>query len=140
MAAARLYGDRDEHRGGSDDLGDDAHGIYAQSIGGTGGDGGSSGALSALGGGATNSSSGGAVKVVKLGIIATGAATSGTVLTRPDPTCGTGCSSGIFAQSIGGGGNGGATGGLISAIGGASGGGGSGGTVEVDNTANISTT
>jgi hypothetical protein len=122
--------------------GDDAHGIYAQSIGGTGGDGGvQAGVVAVLGGGGANASSGGAVKVVNSGAIQTGAQTSGTVRTGADPTCGTGCSSGIFAQSIGGGGgNGGAAGGLIATVGGKGGGGGSGGAVEVDNTGNISTT
>ena len=81
------------------------------------------------------------MKVVNSAAIQTGAATSGTVKTGPDPTCGTGCSSGIFAQSIGGGGgNGGSTGGVIASVGGKAGGGGAGGSVEVDNTGKISTT
>ncbi len=122
--------------------GDDAHGIYAQSIGGTGGDGGvEAGTAVTMGGGGANASNGGSVKVVNSATIQTGAATSGTVKTGPDPTCGTGCSSGIFAQSIGGGGgNGGSTGGVIASVGGKAGGGGAGGSVEVDNTGRISTT
>ncbi|HMR32463.1 MAG TPA: hypothetical protein PKA13_20265 [Geminicoccaceae bacterium] len=122
--------------------GDDAHGIYAQSIGGTGGDGGvEAGTAVTMGGGGANASNGGSVKVVNSATIQTGAATSGTVETGPDPTCGTGCSSGIFAQSIGGGGgNGGSTGGVIASVGGAAGGGGAGGSVEVDNTGRIGTT
>lgn len=122
--------------------GSDAHGIFAQSIGGAGGDGGNAGGtLVALGGGGKYASDGGQVKVVNTGVIATGAATTNPILAGSDPTCGTGCSSGIFAQSIGGGGgNGGATGGLIAAVGGAAGGGGNGGTVEIDNTARIGTT
>ena len=121
--------------------GGDSFGIHAQSIGGTGGNGGGGGSLiSSLGGRGKYASDGGAVFVDNSGAIATGAKTSTPVRASADPVCGDGCSSGIMAQSIGGGGgNGGISGGVIANVGGGSGGGGKGGAVEVRNTGNIST-
>ena len=91
--------------------GNDAHGIQAQSIGGTGGDGGSTGGIVALGGGGSATSNGSDITINNVSAtIVTGLGPSGKP--GPDPTCGTGCSHGIVAQSIGGGGgNGGSTGG-----------------------------
>jgi hypothetical protein len=111
--------------GAIDTYGNDAHGIQAQSIGGTGGDGGSVGGIVALGGGASVTSNGGSVYIQHSGgAIRTGLGPASKA--GPDPTCGTGCSHGIFAQSIGGGGgNGGSAGGWFT-VGGKGGGGGSG--------------
>ena len=98
-----------------------SNGILAQSIGGSGGSAGSSGnLLVSLIGSADNGGNGGAVTVSNGGAI---------------ETHGTG-SSGIFAQSIGGGGGqGGTAGGLVAlALGGVGSNGGSGGTVAVTNT------
>ncbi|MFO1067613.1 MAG: hypothetical protein U1E14_03730 [Geminicoccaceae bacterium] len=124
--------------------GDDASGILAQSIGGTGGDGGTdTSSIVALGGGGANSSNGGSVSVTNAGSIVTGATSGGNVPAGDDPTCGSGCSHGILAQSIGGGGgNGGFAvgvslgdeGNLGVAIGGGGGAGGSGGEVDVTTT------
>ncbi len=125
--------------------GNDAPALYAQSIGGVGGDGGTSGAIVALGGRAGNSSNGGTVNVSNTGIISTGANNS-SAAANADPTCGTGCSGGIIAQSIGGGGgvtgnsgSGGNTGGMVASVGGAAGAGGKGSDVSVTNAAPITT-
>ena len=112
--------------------GNDAHGIQAQSIGGTGGDGGAGASvLVALGGNGGSTSPGGAVKVTNTAAIETGInPPSGQ---GADPTCGTGCSHGIMAQSIGGGGgNGGSATGWFT-VGADGGGGGDGGAVSVIN-------
>ncbi len=95
-----------------------AHGIVAQSIGGSGGSSGTSGNLIlSLQGAADNGGNGGTVTVNN----------SGSIVTRGND------SKGIFAQSIGGGGgNGGSTGGLI-ALGGSGSNGGSSNTVTVKN-------
>jgi uncharacterized protein YhjY with autotransporter beta-barrel domain len=95
-----------------------AHGIFAQSIGGSGGSSGTSGNLIlSLQGASDNGGNGGAVSVTN----------NGTILTTGDN------SRGIFAQSIGGGGGaGGSSGGLI-ALGGSGSNGGSGSTVSVIN-------
>ncbi|MEZ5865971.1 MAG: hypothetical protein R3D25_18570 [Geminicoccaceae bacterium] len=116
--------------GAIDTYGNDAHGIQAQSIGGTGGDGGSTGGIVALGGKASATSNGGVVSVIHSNAtIRTGLGPAGQQ--GPDPTCGTGCSHGIFVQSIGGGGgNGGSTAGWFS-VGGQGGGGGTGGQAGV---------
>ncbi|WP_180900320.1 autotransporter outer membrane beta-barrel domain-containing protein [Martelella soudanensis] len=101
--------------------GDFANGIFAQSIGGTGGSVGSSGnLLVSLIGSADNGGNGGAVTV----------SNGGTIETRGNG------SSGILAQSIGGGGgHGGTAGGLVAlALGGVGSNGGSGSTVAVTNT------
>lgn len=120
--------------------GNDAHGILAQSIGGTGGDGGAGGSvLLALGGRAAQGSDGGDVTVNNSGTIATGSAPAGTAADPDDQECGSGCSAGILAQSIGGGGgHAGSVGGWFS-IGAQGGGGGQGGNVSV-NSANADIT
>ena len=125
--------------------GDDAPALYAQSIGGVGGDGGAAGAIVALGGRAGNSSDGGDVIVENTGALSTGA-NNAAAADDADPTCGTGCSGGILAQSIGGGGGstgnsgaGGNTGGMVASVGGAAGAGGRGGEVTVSNAAPITT-
>lgn len=120
--------------------GNDAHGILAQSIGGAGGDGGSSSdyAIVALGGRAGSASNGGSVSVINSADITTGAA-PGTAQ-EPDAPCGVdangvgGCSPGIVAQSIGGGGGvGGSSSGWFS-LGGTGGPGGKGWEVDVTHT------
>jgi len=100
--------------------GTQAHGIFAQSVGGGGGDGGDSAGLVAIGGNGSATSAGGAVKVINSGSISS-------------------TSNAILAQSIGGGGgNGGSSGGWFS-FGGSGGGGGDGGTVAVTSNGNLST-
>ncbi|MDO9338283.1 MAG: hypothetical protein Q7T61_17970 [Caulobacter sp.] len=97
--------------------------IYAQSIGGGGGDGGTAGGLAAVGGTAGGGGAGGQVSVSNTGSLETTGAGS----------------TGIFAQSIGGGGgDGGSTGGMIS-IGGEGGDGGDASTVTVANSGSILT-
>lgn len=120
--------------------GSNANGIFAQSIGGTGGDGGSTSGLVALGGGGATTSDGGIVIVMNSGNIATGLpGVTGTADPNSPPPCAVGCSHGIFSQSIGGGGgNGGSSGGWFS-VGGDGGGGGDGASVTVTNSGNIST-
>ncbi|MFZ5677118.1 MAG: hypothetical protein ACOZAM_29505 [Pseudomonadota bacterium] len=104
---------------------EDAHGIFAQSVGGGGGAGGWSGGVVALGG---SGGFGGAGKSVTVTNSATGVITTDGAR-----------SVGIFAQSVGGGGgDGGNSGGLV-AIGGNSTGGGAGGTVVVTNAGKITT-
>ena len=103
----------------------DAHGIFAQSVGGGGGAGGSGGGVVSLGG---SGGHGGAGKLVTVTNLSDGAITTDAVR-----------SVGILAQSIGGGGgDGGDSGGLIS-IGGNSTGGGTGGVVIVSNAGTITT-
>jgi len=121
--------------------GSNASGIFAQSIGGTGGDGGSASGLVAFGGGGATTSDGGVVIVTNSGDIATGlpGATGEIDPNDPPPPCVSGCSYGIFAQSIGGGGgNGGSSGGWFS-VGGSGGGGGDGASVIVNNSGTITT-
>lgn len=97
--------------------GENARGIYAQSVGGGGGDGGNSAGLVAVGGGGSGTSDGGNVTVNNSGVIET-ANIGGNA---------------IFAQSIGGGGgSGGSSTGWFS-IGGSGGGGGNAGEVVVNN-------
>ncbi len=114
--------------------GNDAHGIQAQSIGGTGGDGGAGASLMvALGGNGSATSPGGTVTVTNTATIETGLNPSSKQ--GADQTCGTGCSHGIMAQSIGGGGgNGGSATGWFT-VGANGGGGGDGGAVKVINSA-----
>lgn len=121
--------------------GADSFGILAQSIGGVGGNGGiGSSAILALGGRGKNGSHGGTVSVTNSGAISTGAKGADPVGKSTNGICGTGCSSGILAQSIGGGGgNGGVAGGMIATVGGGAGGGGNGGAVNLINTANVTT-
>lgn len=122
--------------------GNDATGLYAQSIGGSGGDGGATVAMDSFGGNGGATSVGGPVTVTNSGVINAGDASlapGGVPLVGTDPTCGTGCSHGIFAQSVGGGGgNAGSSYGTFS-VGGSGGDGGDGGTTTVSNTANITT-
>jgi hypothetical protein len=95
--------------------GDDARGIFAQSVGGGGGDGGRSGGLSAKGGSGSATSVGRDVTVTNTGTIVTGGERANA----------------IYAQSVGGGGgNGGSSGGWFS-VGGAGGAGGDAGAVTV---------
>jgi hypothetical protein len=97
--------------------------IFAQSVGGGGGAGGAGGGLVGFGGSGSAGGAGGAVTVQNAATL--------TVLGD--------LSSGIFAQSVGGGGGTGGIGvgvGLV-AVGGAGGAGGDGGTVSVTNTGNI---
>ena len=103
--------------------GNDASGIFAQSVGGGGGVGGGAGGLVALSGRGGSGSSGGEVRVTNNSLV---------------KTLGTN-SQGIFAQSVGGGGgSGGNTGGLV-AIAGSGAGAGNGGKVTVNNTGSIVT-
>jgi hypothetical protein len=105
---------------------DGSHGIFAQSVGGSGGSAGVSGnLLVSLIGQADNGGNGGTVSVTNGGAVQTAG-----VAAR-----------GIFAQSIGGGGGaGGAGGGLVTlALGGVGSNGGSGSTVTVSNTGSIRT-
>lgn len=105
-------------------LGENARGIYAQSVGGGGGDGGDSGGLVAIGGKGSGTSGGGDVTVRNTGTIITAG-------TR---------SSAIFAESIGGGGgDGGSSAGWFS-VGGRGGGGGSASNVTVLNSGQLFTT
>jgi hypothetical protein len=123
--------------------GHDALGILAESIGGTGGNGGNAGALIVLGGKSEYGGNGGHVTVSNAGRIATGAPLPSAAGAAPPDLvkiCGIGCSTGILAQSIGGGGgNAGSAVGLFS-VGSAGGGGGNGGQVDVENAGAISTT
>jgi hypothetical protein len=101
----------------------DSAGIYAQSIGGSGGDGGNSGGLYAMGGNGSATATGGTVIVSNTGGITTQGANSQA----------------IFAQSIGGGGGSGGTTGGSFTFGGTGGGGGDGGSVTVSNGASLTT-
>ncbi|WP_417318676.1 hypothetical protein [Emcibacter sp.] len=98
-------------------LGESAHGIFAQSVGGGGGAGGASGGLVSLGGKGSSGGNGGTVTVNNRGTIYTEGLDA----------------RGIFAESIGGGGgSGGGSGGLFS-LGGGSGTGSHASTVTVTN-------
>ncbi len=102
-----------------------ARGIFAQSVGGGGGAGGTGGGLVSIGGAGGNASEGGTVRVTNTGLINT----TGNL------------SSGIQAQSIGGGGgDGGTSGGVFLTIGGRGGGGGRSGPVTVTHGGVIGTT
>ncbi len=115
------------NRGAITTLGDQARGIFAQSIGGGGGDGGDALGLIALGGSGASSvvqSYGGAVTIANSGAVSTLGIQSDA----------------LFAQSIGGGGGrGGDAGGLIS-FGGSAGSGGPGGAVTVANSGQLTAT
>lgn len=103
--------------------GDDATGIYAQSIGGGGGDGSGTGGLVSIGGAGGASGSGSTVTVFNKGYISTQGKDS----------------LGMFSQSVGGGGgDGGISGGLVS-IGGSSTVAGYGGAIVSSNTGTITT-
>ena len=100
-----------------------ARGIFAQSIGGSGGAGGTASSLISVGGNGSGTSDGGLVHVENQGVIITNAAYSQD----------------IFAQSIGGGGGDGGSAGGLAAVGGTAGGGGKGGTVEIINSGTATT-
>lgn len=129
------------NRGAMTLAGSDATAILAQSIGGTGGNGGMGSGAIALGGRGANASNGGDVSVVNSGNLSTGLHQLGSGATGPADLqiCGTGCSNGILAQSIGGGGGNGGTADGWFAVGGNSGGGGIGGVVQVLNSGAIAT-
>ena len=120
--------------------GDDAAGIFAQSVGGNGGSGGIGlSVIAAFGGKSQFGGSGGPVTVINSGAIQTGL-NQGSFRPNPlaarDPICGSGCSAGIFAQSVGGGGgNAGAAGSPLFSLGANGGQGGNGGAVTVTNVA-----
>ncbi|MEO8017344.1 MAG: hypothetical protein ABI769_05995, partial [Pseudomonadota bacterium] len=97
--------------------GENAHGIFAQSVGGRGGDAGTSGGLAGLAGNGASGGNGGAVSVTN----------DGRVLTHNN------YAHGIVAQSLGGGGGNGGDSAGIGAIGGGGSSGGRGGTVYVNN-------
>ncbi len=120
-------------------FGNSASGIQAQSISGTGGSGGTSIGLVALGGRGGISQNAGSVGIFNAGTIETGEGPQGPAAADLFVPCRIGCSHGIIAQSIGGGGgDGGTTGGWFS-VGGAAAGGGSGWTVNIQNSADITT-
>jgi hypothetical protein len=132
-----------ENSGDLTTSGNDATAIAAQSIGGTGGTGGNAGSFfGSFGGGGASASNAGAVSVKNTGVIETGKQGLGDS-PPPDITnrvCGSGCSEGILAQSIGGGGGkAGTTGGGFFSVGAKGGGGGNGGEVTVDNFNRITT-
>ena len=127
--------------------GDNAQGIYAQSVGGGGGDGGSSVAVGAflavaVGGDGSTGGDGGKVKVIL------GGAGGASIRTGADADGGF-KSTGVFAQSVGGGGGSGggalavsvgAFGSVSVALGGTGGEGGAGGVVELTTPNNSATT
>ncbi|SEA61578.1 hypothetical protein SAMN05660420_02623 [Desulfuromusa kysingii] len=108
--------------------GDEAEGIFVQSVGGGGGSGSGSGGLVSLGGNGNDGGDGGSVRINNSGNITTGIL-SGS---------GKG-SSGIFAQSVGGGGGSGAGSGGAVSLGGSSGHASDGDTVTVHNTGAVTT-
>ncbi|MCC0065790.1 MAG: hypothetical protein H6896_01970 [Rhodovulum sp.] len=116
-----------------------ADAILAQSLGGAGGVGSSSTAGSGLGSKPSkDGADGGTVTVVNTGTINAGG--TAPVTEDSSDTCGGGCSIGIFAQSVGGGGGKGHTAhGAFNATGGKGGDGGMGGDVEVVNSGEINT-
>ena len=113
--------------GGIQTSGENAYGLYAQSVGGFGGDGGaSSGWFWSFGGNAESGGSGGDVEVIN--------DQTGNITTFGDH------SHALFAQSIGGGGgSGGGKGAIIVSIGGAGASGGFGGYVDVENYGRLET-
>ena len=116
--------------------GNDAAGIYAQSIGGSGGTGGSAGGfLFSFGGRSQFGGNGGTVGVRNRGAIETGKALPPRGgAPAQEPICGkAGCSAGIFAQSVGGGGGNAGTSVAPFSVGGEGGIGGNGGNVSVGN-------
>ena len=104
--------------------GDDARGIYLQSIGGGGGDGAGSGGLISIGGSGSLGGNGGSVALTN----------SGSVTTLGNNA------DAIFAESIGrGGGSGGGSGGLLASVGGSGSGGGNGDSVTIANSGSLYT-
>lgn len=98
-------------------------GIYAQSVGGTGGYGGDGGGLVASGGSGAPGGDSGAVSVTNSGSVSTSGQNADA----------------IFAQSVGGGGGSGGSGGGLVALGGTGNAGGSGGEVVVSNSGVLQT-
>ncbi|HSG94490.1 MAG TPA: hypothetical protein VLA28_03155, partial [Afifellaceae bacterium] len=99
-----------ENSGLTETFGLNAHGVFGQSVGGGGGDGGFAVAIVGSGGSGSMASNSGLVEILN----------AGEIFTHND------LASGVYAQSIGGGGgSGGASAGLVS-IGGSAGGGGNG--------------
>ena len=105
--------------------GQDARGVFAQSVGGGGGSALGSLGIVSLGGSGSVGASGGSVTVTQ--------EAQGSITTQ-----GTG-GDGIFAQSVGGGGGSGAASGGLVSLGGSGAGGGNGGVVSVNNDGIIST-
>ncbi|MBR9824543.1 MAG: hypothetical protein GYB36_01925 [Alphaproteobacteria bacterium] len=114
-----------ESAGTTETYGNNARGMFVQSIGGGGGNALGAGGLVALGGSGGNGGSSGRVDVYQL--------SGGSIYTE-----GVG-SDGIFAQSIGGGGGAGSSTGGVFALGGSGSGGGNGGIVYVSNAGSIIT-
>ena len=105
--------------------GDNARGIFAQSIGGGGGSGGFAGGLIAVGGAGSNGGGGDTVTVIN--------SSSGLISTAGSK------SDGIFAQSVGGSGGSGSNAGGLVAVGGSGSNAGDGGAVTIENYGSIST-
>ncbi|MGE0624304.1 MAG: hypothetical protein AB7I04_11155 [Pseudomonadales bacterium] len=106
-------------------LGDSAHGMFVQSIGGGGGNGGTGGGVVAFGGTGTAGGHGGRVDLEN--------AAGSTILTEGDGAYA------ILAQSVGGGGGDGGTSGGLVALGGNGSAAGNGGVVDVDSAAELRT-
>ncbi|MGY6531801.1 hypothetical protein [Glycocaulis sp.] len=131
------------HTGDLQTLGDDSHGIFAQSVGGGGGNGGASGSISAFAGVALGGAggAGGAGGNVVANLTASGGVNP-SITTHGDR------SRGLYVQSVGGGGGNGGFAVQVSggyavaagfAIGGSGGSGGAGGTVTVNGHVDITT-
>jgi hypothetical protein len=125
--------------------GNDSKGIDAKSVGGAGGNGFAAEALGAFGARQGGSADAGKVTVYNWNRIVTGTSaapgTSDDPVYGDDPICGVGCSYGIFAQSIGGGGgHAGTSGGVFTSVGGSGSSGGDGGEVFVQTYASGSIT
>ncbi len=124
-----------ENAGSITIAGNSGGGIVAQSVGGTGGSGGTSSAkIVSLGGGASDGANGGSVTIDNSGDISD---TINTGDAGEDAICQVGCSPGIVAQSIGGGGGFGGSSFSEFSLGGRAGGGGDGGEVSVTNSGAI---
>ncbi|CAN7249278.1 autotransporter outer membrane beta-barrel domain-containing protein [Devosia sp. LjRoot16] len=102
-------------------IGQNAAGIYAQSVGGGGGAGGTGAGLIGFGGSGGGGGGGQNVTVTNRSVVSTSGPGAG----------------GIVAQSVGGGGGAGGTGVGVAGIGGDGGAGGNGGVVNVQNSANV---
>jgi len=119
------------NRGQLATMGEQAVGIFAQSVGGGGGSSGRSGGAVSLGGSSGGGGAGGAVSVVNEN---TGSIQSGTIATMGDK------SHAIFAQSVGGGGGSAGNSGGAVTLGGSGSDGGNGGSVSVFNSGMLVTT
>ncbi len=124
-----------ENAGSISTFGNASGGIVAQSVGGTGGSGGTSSAkIVSIGGRASDGANGGTVTIDNSGDISGGINTGDA---GADAVCQTGCSPGIVAQSIGGGGGIGGSSFSEFSLGGRAGGGGDGQDVSVSNSGMI---